>query len=112
MSRRVLLKLSGEVLGGKAGQGLDPESFTAVASMIAPMAASGVQIAVVVGGGNLCRGGALESPGLPLTTAHTAGMLATVMNGLLLNSALQQAGCRSEIFTPWPTGGESDHHIP
>ena len=107
MSRRVLLKLSGEVLGGETGQGLDPESFTAVASMLAPISASGVQVAVVVGGGNLCRGGGLEVPGLPATTAHTAGMLATVMNGLLLNAALRRAGASSEVYTPWPTGGET-----
>lgn len=107
MSRRVLLKLSGEVLGGEAGSGLDPGSFTAVASTVAPAVRAGVEVAIVIGGGNLCRGGALDAPAVPRTTADTAGMLATVMNGLLLNASFAAAGLHSEVYSPWPTGGET-----
>ena len=108
MSRRVLLKLSGEVLGGEAGAGLATEAFTAVSSTVATAVRDeGLELAIVLGGGNLCRGGALSAPGLPRPTADTAGMLATVMNGLLLNASLRNAGVDSDVFTPWPTGGES-----
>jgi uridylate kinase len=107
VSRRVLLKLSGEVLGGEAGSGLDPGSFTAVASTVAPAVRAGVEVAIVIGGGNLCRGGALDAPAVPRTTADTAGMLATVMNGLLLNASFAAAGLQSEVYSPWPTGGET-----
>ena len=107
MSRRVLLKLSGEVLGGETGSGLDPEAFTAVASTVAPVVGAGVGVALVIGGGNLCRGGGLNAPFVARTTADTAGMLATVMNGLLLNAAFRAEGVRTEVYSPWPTGGET-----
>ncbi len=107
MTRRVLLKLSGNALGNAEGGGLDPEAFASAASTLAPIVAAGIQIAVVVGGGNLARGRALGATWLPRATADTAGMLATVMNGLLLGAALRAAGCKAEVFTPWPTGGET-----
>jgi uridylate kinase len=107
VSRRVLLKLSGDALGSSEGGGLDPEAFSSVASTLAPVVADGVEIAVVVGGGNLARGRALVAPWLPRTTADTAGMLATVMNGVVLAAALRDAGADAEVFTPWPTGGET-----
>jgi uridylate kinase len=107
VARRVLLKLSGDALAASPGGGLDAEACATVAETLAPVAAEGIGIAVVVGGGNVARGRALDAPWLPRTTADAAGMLATVMNGLLLTAALRHAGARAEVFAPWPTGGET-----
>jgi len=107
MTRRVLLKLSGEALGGESGGGLNAEAFSQIAQNVLDGSRAGVQIGIVVGGGNLCRGGALQLPGLSRTDADTAGMLATVMNGILLGAALRELGAAAEVFSPWPTGGST-----
>jgi uridylate kinase len=107
VARRVLLKLSGDALGAGPAGGLDAGACAAVAATLVPVAAQGVEIALVVGGGNLLRGRELSAPWLARTTADAAGMLATVMNGLVLAAAIRQAGAPAEVFAPWPTGGES-----
>ncbi len=107
MTRRVLLKLSGEALGGDSGIGLDADSFGQIAGCVLEGSRAGVQIGIVTGGGNLCRGGGLQLPGLTRTDADTAGMLATVMNGILLGAAIRELGASTEVFSPWPTGGST-----
>ena len=85
--RRVLLKLSGEALMGNAGHGIDVATVARFASDIAAARQDGVEIAIVVGGGNIFRGLAASASGLDRTTADSMGMLATVMNALALAGA-------------------------
>lgn len=87
---RVVLKLSGEGLGGRGGAGIDPEQLDYVTGEIVQVHRAGVQLAIVVGGGNILRGGALsKKSSIPEATAHYMGMLATVINGLALQEALE-----------------------
>lgn len=88
--RRVLLKLSGEALAGGAGFGIDPAIVARLCQDIAAARASGAEIALVVGGGNLFRGAALAAAGLDRVTGDQMGMLATVMNGLAFRDLLRQ----------------------
>lgn len=91
--RRILLKLSGEALAGEGGTGFDPGVLQLVATEVAEVTARGVQVAVVVGGGNIVRGSDLSRRlGLDEVTGHTMGMLATVINGLALMDAMERAG--------------------
>lgn len=87
--RRVLLKLSGEALTGKRTFGIDPEVVTQIAAEIKEIVALGVQMGVVVGGGNIFRGSEASGRGVDRTIADYAGMLATVINGLVMQSALE-----------------------
>jgi uridylate kinase len=93
--RRVLLKLSGEALIGDAGYGIDPAVLDSLARQIRTVNAAGVQVAIVVGGGNIFRGLAAASTGMDRAQADYMGMLATVMNALALQDALE----RHEVFT-------------
>jgi uridylate kinase len=88
--RRVLLKLSGEALMGEQNYGLDPHFITRLASEIQAVHAMGVQVAIVVGGGNIFRGVAGASRGMERATADYMGMLATIINSLALQSALER----------------------
>jgi uridylate kinase len=98
--QRVLLKLSGEALGGPAGgQGIDPEAVQLVARQIVRVAKSGVQVAIVVGGGNILRGGELSKQGAQRASADYMGMLATVINGLALCDALESQGLETRVMT-------------
>jgi uridylate kinase len=98
--RRVLLKLSGEALGGHSGgQGIDPEAVQNIARQIVKVAASGVQVAIVVGGGNILRGGELSKQGTQRATADYMGMLATVINALSLCDALEAQGLPTRVMT-------------
>ncbi len=97
--RRVVLKLSGEALMGDAGYGIDPGVVHRLASEIARVAADGVQIAIVVGGGNIWRGLAASSRGMDRATADYMGMLATVMNALALQDALEHQGVHTRVQT-------------
>lgn len=94
--KRVLLKLSGEALMGKADFGIDPEVIVRFAKEIAELNAQGVELGVVIGGGNIFRGAGLASGGMERVSADHMGMLATVMNALALQDALEQQGvfCR------------------
>ncbi|HTN23068.1 MAG TPA: UMP kinase, partial [Solirubrobacteraceae bacterium] len=90
--RRVLLKLSGEALMGDLEYGTDPERVRAVAAQIAAVQARGVEIAIVVGAGNIYRGLKGAAAGMDRATADYMGMLATVLNALTLQDALESVG--------------------
>ena len=87
---RVLLKLSGESFKGKRGYGIDPEAVVYMSSQIKDIYDMGVQVGVVVGGGNIWRGAEAEAEGMDRATADYAGMLATVLNALALQDALER----------------------
>jgi len=97
--RRVLLKLSGEIFGGKLKYGLDPEIIDSIAKEIQKVREKGVQIAVVVGGGNIFRGMAGSSAGMDRATGDYMGMLATVINALALQDALERMGVYARVQT-------------
>lgn len=97
--KRVLLKLSGESLGGGAGRGIDGEQLAIYAKQIAACAKSGVQIAIVIGGGNIFRGLSGLGAGVDRVKGDQMGMLATVINSLGLQSALEVAGCKAKVAT-------------
>jgi len=97
--KRIILKLSGESLQGKAGYGIDPESVLVVAERIKDLTKLGVQIAIVIGGGNIFRGIAVSARGIDRATADYMGMLATVMNGLALQDSLEKIGVHTRVQT-------------
>jgi len=97
--RRVLLKLSGEALAGDAGFGFDPSAVSRLAGEIADAAASGAQMAVVIGGGNVLRGSIASQGGMERAVADHIGMLATIQNGLALQDALEAAGVQTRLQT-------------
>ena len=90
--RRVLLKLSGEILAGENGFGINPETISRIVDEIKDVYELGVQIAIVIGGGNIFRGVSLGAKGLDRATGDYMGMLATVMNALALQDVLEQRG--------------------
>ena len=102
MYKRVLLKLSGESLGGPSGKGIDEESLKLYASRIAECVKEGFQIAIVNGGGNIFRGIQGIGKGYDRVTGDRMGMLATVINSLALASALRSEGINAEVFTATP----------
>ena len=95
--KRVLLKLSGEVLGGAQGYGIDPNVITAIALEIKDVVASGVELALVIGGGNIFRGLAASSKGMDRASADYMGMLATMINALAMQDALEQIGVYTRV---------------
>lgn len=98
--RRIVLKLSGEALKAKgSGDNISPEIVTAICQQIKEVAALGVQVAIVIGGGNIWRGLAASHRGMERTTADYMGMLATVINGMALQSALEQIGLPTRVHT-------------
>ena len=102
MYKRVLLKLSGESLGGPTGKGIDEESLKKFAKQISSAVKEGFQIAIVNGGGNIFRGIQGLGKGYDRVTGDRMGMLATVINSLALSSALRSEGIRAEVFTATP----------
>ncbi len=92
MDRRIVLKVSGGALQGGRPFGIDPGELDRIAGQIGACSAEGVQIAVVVGGGNLFRGREAEASGMTAATAHQVGMLSTVLNGLALQDAVEARG--------------------
>ena len=98
-SRRVLLKLSGEALMGESEYGIDPGVVREIAGQVAEAAGEGIQIAVVVGGGNIFRGLAASARGMDRATGDYMGMLATVMNGLAMQDALEQVKCPTRVMS-------------
>jgi uridylate kinase len=96
---RILLKLSGETLMGEQPYGIDPKAATQVAKEIGAIPGLGVQTAVVIGGGNLFRGVAASARGMERSTADYMGMLATVINALALQDALEQLGVLTRVVT-------------
>jgi len=96
---RVLLKLSGEALMGEQQFGIDPAVTTQIAKEIAEVQSFGVQVAVVIGGGNLFRGLAASAKGMDRATADYMGMLATVINGLALQDSLEKNGLNTRVLS-------------
>ena len=97
--RRVLLKLSGEALMGEAEYGIDPEVVRNIALQVAEAKDDRTEIAIVVGGGNIFRGLAASARGMDRSTGDYMGMLATVMNGLAIQDALEQADCPTRVMS-------------
>lgn len=96
---RIVLKLSGEALAGSLGFGIDPDVVNAIARQIKDVVAHGVELAIVVGGGNIWRGVAGSAKGMDRATADYMGMLATVMNSLALHDAIQKHGVDTRTQT-------------
>lgn len=97
--KRILLKLSGESLMGSQGYGIDPQRVKDYAEEIRDIASSGIEIAIVIGGGNIFRGLAGAARGVDRVKGDQMGMLATVINSLALASALETAGQPAQVFT-------------
>lgn len=97
--KRILLKLSGEALMGEKQYGIDPSRLASYAAEIKKVADKGVEIAIVIGGGNIFRGVAGESNGMDRVQGDYMGMLATVINGLALQSALEDKGIQTRLQT-------------
>ena len=95
--KRILLKLSGEALMGKRQYGIDPDRLAEYAEEIKQVLDKGVQVAIVIGGGNIFRGVAGASRGMDRVQGDHMGMLATVINGLALQSALEEAGIQTRL---------------
>jgi len=100
--KRVLLKVSGEVLMGDQSFGVDMKTVDAVAKAVADVAAEGVEICLVIGGGNIFRGAGLARAGMDRVTGDHMGMLATVINGLALMDRLEKAGLECRVMTAIP----------
>jgi uridylate kinase len=97
--RRILLKLSGEALMGNRTHGVDPERIKAYCKEISELVKTGVEVAIVIGGGNIFRGLSAASNGMDRVQADYMGMLATVINGLALQSTLEESGIQTRLQT-------------
>jgi uridylate kinase len=95
--KRVLLKLSGEALGGEQGYGIDPITITTIAREVKQVVELGVQLSLVIGGGNIFRGLAASSKGMDRASADYMGMLATMINSLALQDALEKVGVDTRV---------------
>jgi len=107
---RILLKLSGEALTGSADFGIDPKVLDRMALEIGQLIEIGVQVGVVIGGGNLFRGAALHAAGMERVTGDHMGMLATVMNALAMRDALERANIPSRVMSAIPMSGVVEHY--
>jgi uridylate kinase len=110
--KRVLLKLSGEVFGGEKGVGVDPDVVHDVALQIAEVVRGGVEVAIVVGGGNYFRGAELQERGMDRARADYMGMLGTVMNCLALQDFLEKEGVPTRVQTAIHMGQVAEPYIP
>lgn len=108
--RRILLKLSGEALAGDVEFGIDPKVMGRLALEIGQLIGIGLQVGLVLGGGNLFRGSALQAAGLDRVAGDHMGMLATVMNGLAMRDALERANIRTRLMSAIPMSGIVDHY--
>lgn len=100
--RRILLKLSGEALMGQQGFGIDPEIVERTAEEVAAVVKAGVQVGLVIGGGNIFRGVSLASSGMDRAAADQIGMLATLINSLNMQGALEKAGLEVRVMSALP----------
>lgn len=110
--RRVLLKLSGEAFAGGGGLGVDPDVVASVARQIADVVRTGVQVAVVIGGGNYFRGAQLSDRGMDRARADYMGMLGTVMNCLALQDFCEKAGLDTRVQTAITMGQVAEPYVP
>ena len=102
MKRRVLLKLSGEALAGEKHTGFDEPTVTKVAKQVKTLVDQGIEVGIVIGGGNFWRGRSSEN--IDRTKADQIGMLATVMNCIYVSDAFRTAGMETEVYTPFVCG--------
>ena len=107
--QRILLKLSGEALGVD-GVGIDPKVLDRTALEIGQLVGIGIQVGLVIGGGNLFRGAALSAAGLDRVTGDHTGMLATVMNALAMRDALERANIQTVVMSSIPMSGVVEHY--
>jgi uridylate kinase len=107
---RVLLKLSGEALMGDHEFGIDPKVLDRMALEIGALIGIGVQVGLVIGGGNLFRGASLSEAGMDRVTGDHMGMLATVMNGLAMRDALERSNIRTRVMSAIPMSGIVEHY--
>ena len=108
--RRILLKLSGEALMGNEGFGIDPKVLDRMAQEIKELVELGVQVGLVIGGGNLFRGEGLAKAGMNRVVGDHMGMLATVMNGLAMRDALERSNIRTRVMSAIPMSGIVEHY--
>lgn len=108
--RRVLLKLSGEALMGDEGFGIDPKVLDRMATEIKELVEMGIQVGLVIGGGNLFRGQKLSQAGMNRVVGDHMGMLATVMNGLAMRDALHRAFVNARLMSAIPLNGVCDDY--
>ena len=108
--KRILLKLSGEELMGDEGFGIDPKVLDRMALEIGQLVGIGVQVGLVIGGGNLFRGAALNAAGMERVTGDHMGMLATVMNALAMRDALERTNISSHVMSAIPMSGVVEHY--
>ncbi|HEY8385244.1 MAG TPA: UMP kinase [Porticoccaceae bacterium] len=108
--KRILLKLSGEELMGSEGYGIDPKVLDRMALEIGQLVGIGVQVGLVIGGGNLFRGAALHAAGMDRVTGDHMGMLATVMNALAMRDALVRTNISARVMSAIPMSGVVEHY--
>lgn len=108
--KRILLKLSGEELMGEEGFGIDPKVLDRMALEIGQLIGIGVQVGLVIGGGNLFRGAALHAVGMERVTGDHMGMLATMMNGLAMRDALDRNNISARVMSAIPMSGVVEHY--
>ena len=108
--KRILLKLSGEALAGEAGFGIDPKVLDRMAVEILQVTALGVQVGMVIGGGNLFRGALLNAAGMERVTGDHMGMLATVMNALAMRDSLERAKVPTRVMSAIQMSGVVEHY--
>lgn len=109
--RRVVLKLSGEALAGERGYGIDPDVLIRVSEEVKDLADLGVQVAIVIGGGNIFRGLAATAGGMERATADYMGMLATVINALALQDAIEKTGVLTRVLSAIEMRAVSEPYI-
>ncbi|PHV55843.1 UMP kinase [Streptococcus macedonicus] len=109
--KRILIKLSGEALAGEKGLGIDLTTVQTIAKEIAEVHSSGVEIALVIGGGNLWRGEPAAAAGMDRVQADYTGMLGTVMNALVMTDSLQQYGVDTRVQTAIPMQNVAEPYI-
>ncbi len=109
--RRVLLKLSGEALAGEEGFGIAPQVIDRVAQEVSEARRLGVELAVVIGGGNIFRGLQASARGMERASADAMGMLATVINALAVGDALERAGCPARVMSSIPMGQVAEPYV-
>ncbi len=107
---RILLKLSGEALMGSEDFGIDPKVLDRMALEIGQLVGIGVQVGLVIGGGNLFRGAALSAAGMERVTGDHMGMLATVMNALAMRDALERSNINTRVMSAIPMSGVVEHY--
>ena len=97
--KRIMLKISGESMGNKKGEGIDVEALTRIAKEIVKVHKAGIEVAIVVGGGNIWRYRDTKKAGIERTTSDYMGMMATIMNGVALQSAIEKLGVHCRVAT-------------